>query len=374
MAESTFPGTNPFAPSRQSGMQTLSEEEDQAPHGSSAANTTDMNTTQQQHAFGSSGFEPLGGGPFGGQVPASSTLPQNYNYNRRTSVSAESMAPAGADDETWVPPVHPKTAEQISRLRKAVSPNFLFSHLEDGQTDQVLDALKEKPVPAKDIKIIEQGDAGDYFYVVEKGTFDIYVNPSGKIESGAQGLGNKVATISSGGSFGELALMYNAPRAATVISTEPSTLWQLDRVTFRRILMDNAFQRRRLYESFLAEVPLLSGLTDYERSKIADALNTQKFEPGATIIQEGDPGESFFLLEEGEAEVFRKGQSEPVASYKRGAYFGELALLDNKPRAASVISKSAVKLATLGKEGFQRLMGPVEDVMRRNDPRAAVPA
>lgn len=160
--------------------------------------------------------------------------------------------------------------------------------------------------------------------------------------------------------------MYNAPRAATVISSEAScTLWALDRITFRRILMDSTFQRRRLYESFLEEVPLLSTLTRYERSKIADALETQKYPPGTSIINEGDAGEAFYLLESGEAEAYKRGVENPVKLYHKGDYFGELALLNDAPRAASVVSKTEVKVATLGKNGFQRLLGPVESIMRR---------
>ncbi len=192
------------------------------------------------------------------------------------------------------------------------------------------------------------------------------MNPAGSLQSGPDGLGTKVATIEPGGSFGELALMYNAPRAATVISAEASCLlWALDRITFRRILMDSTFQRRRLYESFLEEVPILSTLTKYERSKIADALETQKFPAGTTIIKEGDAGEAFYLLESGEAEAYKSDTEGPVKDYQKGDYFGELALLNDAPRAASVVSKTEVKVATLGKDGFQRLLGPVESIMRR---------
>lgn len=190
------------------------------------------------------------------------------------------------------------------------------------------------------------------------------------MQLGLDGLGSKVATIESGGSFGELALMYNAPRAATVQSAENTcTLWSLDRVTFRRILMDSTFERRRMYESFLEEVPLLSSLTAYERSKIADALETHKFPEETILIKEGDVGEAFFILESGTADVFKEGEEGPVTHYKKGDYFGELALLNDAPRAASVISTSEVKVATLGKDGFQRLLGPVASIMRRNDPR-----
>ncbi|TEY82626.1 hypothetical protein BOTCAL_0028g00480 [Botryotinia calthae] len=327
-------------------------------------------------SFGAS-FGPSFGGSFGGDAstgdfppssfkPASEGFPEHYGMGRRTSVSAESLNPTASSNDNWSPPFHQKTQDQVARLKKSISGNFLFSHLDDEQSAQVLGALVEKPIPAVGIKVISQGDQGDFFYVVEKGSFDVHVNSTGSLQPGPGGLGTKVATIEPGGSFGELALMYNAPRAATVISAEAScTLWALDRITFRRILMDSTFQRRRLYESFLEEVPLLSTLTRYERSKIADALETQKYPPGTAIINEGDAGEAFYLLESGEAEAYKRGVDNPVKLYHKGDYFGELALLNDAPRAASVVSKTEVKVATLGKNGFQRLLGPVESIMRR---------
>ncbi|KAF2278956.1 camp-dependent protein kinase A regulatory subunit [Westerdykella ornata] len=378
LPETSFPGSNPFGTSPGTGFMNRLEEEDEtdtlaSPAASSAAAAA-MANPQGNHPSKSHFGNFLG---FGASKSThqhqfadadSQTFPTNYNLNRRTSVSAESLNPASSAHDNWSPPYHHKSEEQLARLKTAVSGNFLFSHLDDDQFSQVLGALQEKPIPTKGIKVIQQGDVGDYFYVVEKGSFDVYVNPSGKLEPGPDGLGKKVSTVGPGGSFGELALMYNAPRAATVISNEPSTLWALDRVTFRRILMDSAFQRRRMYEGFLEEVPLLSGLTPYERSKIADALETKKFPPGTTIIREGDVGESFYMLESGEAEVYKRGIDKPVKRYKKGDYFGELALLNDAPRAASVISTTEVKVATLGKDGFQRLLGPVEGIMRRNDP------
>jgi cAMP-dependent protein kinase regulator len=376
-AESTFPGSNPFGSSPAAGrMHHIDEEEENDKIASPTAATFAPNVMDAQPA--AAGEDTFGN--FAGfaasakanrsQPPSSDpqTFPSNYNMNRRTSVSAESLNPASSVNEDWKPPYHHKTEDQQARLKAAVSGNFLFSHLDDEQSAQVLGALQEKPIPTKDIKVISQGDVGDYFYVVEKGSFNIHVNKSGKLEPGPDGLGTKVGNAGPGGSFGELALMYNAPRAATVISAEQSNLWALDRVTFRRILMDSAFQRRRMYEGFLEEVPLLSSLTAYERSKIADALETKKYPAGTTIIKEGDVGESFYILESGEAEVYKRGIEKPVNRYKKGDYFGELALLNDAPRAASIVSTTEVKVATLGKNGFQRLLGPVEGIMRRNDP------
>ena len=373
--ESSFPGSNPFStaastPSAlgqgKSGTANTIREEDEMDA------VTSPTATESGKGEGASG-SPFGSFGFGASFNpsgASDALPANYALGRRTSVSAESMNPNASASDNWTPPHHPKTPEQLARIKAAVAANFLFSHLDEDQTALVLSALFEKQIPAKGIKVIAQGDAGDNFYVVERGAFAVHIHASGAVQPGPEGTGPQVGTIGPGGSFGELALMYNAPRAATIVSTEAnSLLWALDRLTFRRILMDAAFQRRRMYEAFLDEVPLLAPLTPYERAKIADALESRRFPRDAVIIREGDVGDAFYLLESGAAVVYRRDSGDRVVHrYKKGDYFGELALLDDKPRAASVAATEDVKVATLGKEGFLRLLGPVEERMRELDP------
>lgn len=161
--------------------------------------------------------------------------------------------------------------------------------------------------------------------------------------------------------------MYNAPRAATVVSTTKGQLWQLDRMTFRKILMTNASEKRKMYEGFLQDVPLLAGLKTYERSKVADALETVKYSAGQNIITEGEPGNNFYMLETGSAQAYKSGIDHAVRDYKRGDYFGELALLNNRPRAASIVAQTDCKVARLGRDGFLRLLGPVESIMRQQE-------
>jgi cAMP-dependent protein kinase regulator len=147
-------------------------------------------------------------------------------------VSAESLAPqASSPRRTSGNPA--KTAQQDARIRAAISANLLFKNLDDEQTRDVLDCMTEKRIPKDGVVVIRQGDVGDFFYVVEEGGFDFYIK-----KGQAQGLGDKVGNVGPGGSFGELALMYNAPRAASVVSTSQGVLWALDRITFRKILMD----------------------------------------------------------------------------------------------------------------------------------------
>ncbi|KAI9321490.1 camp-dependent protein kinase regulatory subunit [Dichotomocladium elegans] len=291
--------------------------------------------------------------------PLAGIPPPSYNRDRRTSVSAESMAPSQGRD--YVKQVIPKNQDQCDRIRSSVGNNFLFKNLDEEQYQDVVNAMAEKSVSLGQT-VIEQGAVGDYFYVVESGTFDCYISKGGAPP-------NKVTSYEAGGSFGELALMYNAPRAATIIATSDAVLWALDRVTFRTILMENTSRKRRMYESFLEEVPLLKSLEPYERHKIADALDTVYFDAGETVVHEGDVGDRFYIIESGDAGVYRKGSDgvqQEVNALGRGNYFGELALLNDSPRAATVIARGRLKCATLGKKAFTRLLGPVLEILKRN--------
>nr|CAE30452.2 cAMP-dependent protein kinase regulatory subunit [Yarrowia lipolytica] len=287
--------------------------------------------------------------------PGSASSEPAAPFTRRTSVSAESIAPGAFAGAASGVASNNLSAEQLESLYKSVSHNFLFGNLDEEACRSVLQSLQEKKCDSGE-KIITQGDEGDYFYIVESGAVEFIKD------------GVKVNSSGPGSSFGELALMYNAPRAATVVATQPCVLWSLDRVTFRKILLDGTHQRRSMYDGFLKEVPILSDLGSYERNKLADALTSQVVEPGTAVITEGEAGDAFYLVESGEAEVTKKGESGVVATLKQGDYFGEVALLNDLPRQATVTAKTKLKVATLGKDGFQRLLGPVLDHLKENDP------
>lgn len=109
----------------------------------------------QGSAFGSPfGGDAAGEGPPSSFKPTAEGFPSNYGMGRRTSVSAESLNPTASSNDNWTPPFHQKTEDQLSRLQKSISQNFLFSHLDDEQSAQVLGALVETPIPAKGIKVI----------------------------------------------------------------------------------------------------------------------------------------------------------------------------------------------------------------------------
>lgn len=279
--------------------------------------------------------------------------PANLSSHRRTSVSAEAINPH-TFNENWTPPVHQLTPSQLQRLNTSVARNFLFQQLDEESLKTIIFALEEKKVP-KGTEIITQGDVGDVFYVLEQGSVDYIVN------------GANVNTSSDGSSFGELALMYNSPRAATVVATSDCILWALDRITFRRILLEGTSKKRAMYEHFLKEVPVLQSLSSYQRSKLADALSSESYKDGQDVVREGEQGQNFYFIEQGEADVLKEGEG-IVATLHVGDYFGELALLYDTPRKATVRAKGPLKVVSLNKNGFQRLLGPAVDILKQHDP------
>ncbi|KAI0080645.1 protein kinase A regulatory subunit [Panus rudis PR-1116 ss-1] len=317
--------------------------------------------------------------------PPSSTI-----FARRTSVSAESIPVDQEMDEPL--PVFPKTPDQLRRIKASIAKNFIFRDLDEEQESGVLNAMQELRVGVNEV-VIRQGDVGEYFYVVEKGLLHCYIRsdtppPFGSSPSSSSSpekflmpgyhpeFGKKVAECREGNSFGELALMYGHPRAATVMSIEPSTLWSLDRITFRTIILKAAHRRRTMYEHFLSSVSLLNSLGPEDRSKIADALVSRVYEDGEAVVRQGDIGDTFFFVEDGEAVVTKSNDgSEPreVSRLHKGQYFGELALLRLEPRQATVSavvrsdpSQPKLKVAALDAHAFTRLLGPLREIMERN--------
>ncbi|ORY84101.1 cyclic nucleotide-binding-like protein [Leucosporidium creatinivorum] len=322
----------------------------------------------------------FGGGLLGGPGNHTGGIPSTYNLGRRTSVSAESLDP-NQNTSNLPKTVIAKSASQRERIEASIANNLLFRNLDEDQHTDVLNAMKEVSVN-KGTEVIVQGAVGDFFYVVEEGTFEVWVRgPPTHTYSGpgqtttVPGEEKKVATYGPGGSFGELALMYNAPRAATVVATSRATMWALDRVTFRSILMEHTSRKRKMYENFLAEVPILASLNTKERAKIADALEEKVYEEGESVVVEGEVGKNFYIIESGKAEVSRRRKAsgpgfdeEILGSLSKGDYFGELALLNSAPRAATVRAQAGqgrLRVATLGEKAFTRLLGPVIDLLQR---------
>ncbi|XP_065347486.1 cAMP-dependent protein kinase type II regulatory subunit [Cloeon dipterum] len=280
---------------------------------------------------------------------------------RRKSVFAETYNPEEDDEEEGERTVFPKSDEQRQRLADSVKNILLFRALDPEQMQDVLDAMFERRVQPEEY-VIKQGDDGDNFYVIESGTYLTFV----KMETDTEP--RQVYKYEGSGSFGELALMYNMPRAATIQAATEGSLWAMDRQTFRRILLKSAFRKRKMYESLIESVPMLKALEPYERMNLSDALVPRSFGPGEVIIRQGDAADGMYFVESGDViiKVSEGGNEAEVNRVQKGGYFGELALVTHRPRAATAVAVDCVKLAFLDVEAFERLLGPCMQIMKRN--------
>jgi cAMP-dependent protein kinase regulator len=280
-------------------------------------------------------------------------MPVLKGRKRHEQVMAAAVeVPAG-----WTPPAYEKTDSEAAFLKETIETNRLMKNLEPSDREQLGKAF-QKVSFAKGDFIIKQGDKGDNFYILDEGECDISVEGKGSVMTATKGI-----------AFGELALLHNAPRAATVQCTSAAcTAWSLDMLSFKTILMGKSQTDSADYEQFLENVPLLSQLSKTDKQTLASSLKEVEYEAGRNIICEGDAGDNFYLIRSGEVKCTKVGSADEVSRrLKKGDFFGELALLSTDKRAATVSSVEKTTVLTLGRVQFTRLLGPLKDIMAAAD-------
>lgn len=281
---------------------------------------------------------------------------------KKMAISAEAYGEHNQQEE-FIAPLVEKSDEQINRIREVLGMNFMFADLEEGDQQIVINAMSIRNYETGD-EVIKQGDDGAELFIVGSGKLECTKLFEGKEEE------THLKEYVVGDVFGELALMYNAPRAARIVAKEPSVLFSLDRGTFNHIVKSAAVKRRENYENFLSKIDILSDLDVYEKAKICDCLKKEVFLKDQNIIVENEEGDRFYLIESGEAKALKKqedGSEQVVFEYKENDYFGELALINNEKRKATIkVTSDKMVVATLDAQSFRRLLGPIEDILKRN--------
>jgi CRP/FNR family transcriptional regulator, cyclic AMP receptor protein len=104
----------------------------------------------------------------------------------------------------------------------------------------------------------------------------------------------------------------------------------------------------------LRQVPLFAGCSKKELGEISTLADELSFPAGTKLIEEGRQGHEFFLLVEGEVDVRAKGRK--VNTLSDGAFFGEMALVSQRPRNATVTTSSPVRVLVVHEQAFRRLL------------------
>jgi CRP-like cAMP-binding protein/Zn-dependent protease len=200
--------------------------------------------------------------------------------------------------------------------------------------------------------VFRQGDVADAFYVVRSGTVHI------EDEDPDEGDTNIITTLHRGDSFGELGLLGSAPRAATARAEGDVTLFRVDKAAFDALLADDIdapdfAPTMQAYAELRALAPF-RGLATTDLALVLDHGSWRNAAPGEPVIVQGETGDAFFVIGSGQADVVRDG--EVIASLGAGQYFGEVALLTDEPRNATVVAHTPLRVFRLDREAFGQVI------------------
>lgn len=204
--------------------------------------------------------------------------------------------------------------------------------------------------------IVRQGDrvTDGRFYIVREGAVDVVVTDS-------DGREDVVACLTDGDYFGELALLADQPRNATIRAAGDATVVSFDATTFLGVIAQHVliFRMVRAQRSSkgalrVRELGLFSDMPLHDLTRVLHDAEQRFCPAGTRIVTEGDEGDRFYVILDGLVVVERSGQQ--VAELATGDFFGETALLFGCRRTASVVAERPTMVWSLGRESFQAVV------------------
>jgi len=243
-------------------------------------------------------------------LPAAGLRPVRKTMTKEKSKAIEKLKKQGAsldvapDIEIDLKSMYTeKTAAEKKRIADAIKASVMFRNVTDEQKEMIFGVMESVNVK-KGTWVIRQGTVGDRFYIIDEGKFEVRIVPDGEEDDGTGG--HTVHTYEGSVArhahpcFGELALMYSAPRSASIIANSDGHLWALHRLAFRQVLAQSQDTRQDLKKS-LAKMPIFKKLDGAGIDKIAAAMDERSFGRGENIIEQGKACTSFFVVASGQA-------------------------------------------------------------------------
>ncbi|CRK93045.1 CLUMA_CG006520, isoform A [Clunio marinus] len=231
-----------------------------------------------------------------------------------------------------------------------ISNDFLCNILDNDSIKTVVGAMVTESFSVNSF-IINEGDSGNFLYVSSEGIFEVIK------------AGNSIKSFGAGVVFGELSILYKAKRFASIKALTNCKVFSLERKVFQKIMMSCGRREREENIKFLSSVSVLKDLPLVILNKISDLLKREYFPAGSTIIRQGDPGDKFYIIRGGSVNVIKSNENGQrlVGILKKGAYFGEQALIHQDKRLASIIANQpGTDCLTLDRKAFDAHLGSLE--------------
>ncbi|XP_032569714.1 cGMP-dependent protein kinase, isozyme 2 forms cD5/T2 isoform X2 [Drosophila sechellia] len=216
------------------------------------------------------------------------------------------------------------------------------------------------------------GQNYDYIYPINVNIF----SPDGRVEVSREG--KYLSTLSGAKVLGELAILYNCQRTATITAITECNLWAIERQCFQTIMMRTGLIRQAEYSDFLKSVPIFKDLAEDTLIKISDVLEETHYQRGDYIVRQGARGDTFFIISKGKVRVTIKQQDTQEEKFIRmlgkGDFFGEKALQGDDLRTANIICESAdgVSCLVIDRETFNQLISNLDEIKHRYDDEGAM--
>ncbi|XP_059221363.1 cGMP-dependent protein kinase, isozyme 2 forms cD5/T2 isoform X2 [Stomoxys calcitrans] len=193
----------------------------------------------------------------------------------------------------------------------------------------------------------------------------------GRVEVSREG--KYLSTLSGAKVLGELAILYNCQRTATITAITECKLWAIERQCFQTIMMRTGLIRQAEYTDFLKSVPIFKNLQEDTLIKISDVLEETHYQQGDYIVRQGARGDTFFIISKGQVKVTIKQPNTQEEKFIRiltkGDFFGEKALQGDDLRTANIIcdSPDGVTCLVIDRETFNQLISNLDEIKHRYD-------
>ena len=251
-----------------------------------------------------------------------------------------------------------KSKDDIDFLKKSLSENPGFNKLTEEQLDSVISHTRYYIFQPDEV-VFHQGSVGSVFFVVAHGRLIVLVD------------GKQVNELTPSDCFGEIALLHETKRTATVKTIESTRLWGVDRKTFKSILDHLNANEYAENKNLIINIPSFKILNNLQLESLIASVGLSPYGPGQVIVTQGEIGDLLFIIKQGSVTCTEDGRI--TRTMEKGEYFGEKALFShNSLRSATVTASEYVKCLTIGRKTLTDLLGSsIQMLVHKNSARIA---